>query len=65
MPAVAPGVSELRVQDKDGSYRAFYYTGSARGVPVFHAFAKKTQQTSPLEIELGRIRLKDLLDAEN
>ena len=63
MPVVADGVSELRVKSKDGAYRAFYYTESARGVIVFHALVKKTQQTPPLELELARKRLKEVLDA--
>jgi phage-related protein len=63
MPGVAAGVSELRVGTTDGSFRAFYYTASVRGVLVFHAFAKKTRRTPPLEIELARKRLKELFDA--
>ena len=63
MPAVAAGVAELRVKGQDGSFRAFYYTASSQGVLVFHAFVKKTQRTPPLEIELARKRLKELLDA--
>ena len=63
MREVAAGVSELRVKGEDGSYRVFYYTASSRGVLVFHAFVKKTQRTPPLEIELARKRLKELLDA--
>ncbi len=63
MPAVAPGVSELRVKGEDGVFRVFYYTASRRGVLVFHAFVKKTQRTPPLEMELARKRLKELLDA--
>lgn len=42
MPRVATGVSELRVKGQDAKFRAFYYTASARGVLVFHAFVKKT-----------------------
>jgi phage-related protein len=64
MPAVATGVSELRVKAQDGAYRAFYYTASERGILVFHALVKKTQQTPPLEIELARKRLKEILDAQ-
>ena len=60
MRGVAIGVSELRVKGEDGNFRAFYYTASSRGVLVFHAFVKKTQRTPPLEIELGRQRLKEL-----
>ena len=63
MPAVASGVSELRVKGEDGIFRVFYYTASPRGVLVFHAFVKKTQRTPPLEMELARKRLKELLDA--
>jgi phage-related protein len=32
MPSVAPGIEELRVRDRSGVYRAFYYSKSARGV---------------------------------
>jgi phage-related protein len=63
MPGVAPGVSEIRVKAEDGSFRVFYYTASSRGVLVFHAFVKKTQRTPPLEIDLARKRLRELLDA--
>lgn len=62
MPVVAPGASELRVKTQDGAYRAFYYTASPEGILVFHALLKKTQQTPPLEIELARKRLKEILD---
>lgn len=65
MPAVARGVSELRVKGEDGIFHVFYYAASAPGVLVFHAFAKKTQRTPQLEIELSRKRLKELLDAES
>ena len=63
MPGVSAGVSELRVKGEDGSFRAFYYTASSQGVLVFHAFVKKTRRTPPLEIEVARKRLKELLDA--
>lgn len=63
MPAVGAGVSELRVKVEDGSYRVFYYTASPLGILVFHAFVKKTQRTPPLEMDVARKRLKELLDA--
>jgi len=63
MPAVAAGVSELRVRGEDGISRVFYCTAAPEGVLVFHAFVKKTQRTPPLEIELARKRLKEILDA--
>ena len=65
MTRVAPGMFELRVAGHDGAYRAFYYMASELGILVFHAFAKKGQQTAPAEIETGRRRLKEMLDVEN
>ena len=62
MPSVASGVAELRIRERDGSYRVFYYAKSAAGVLILHAFTKKTQQTPGSEIAMARRRLKELLD---
>jgi phage-related protein len=62
MPSVGPGAAELRIGDRSGIYRAFYYTESARGILVFHAFVKKSRETPKRELELARKRLKELLD---
>jgi len=60
-----PGASELRIRDQAGIYRAFYYLKSARGVLVFHAFVKKGRATPLPEMNMGRKRLKELLNEEN
>jgi phage-related protein len=65
MPDIAPGVSELRLHSEDGQFRAFYFTATAEGILVFHAFAKKTRQTPPAEMQAGRRRLKEMLDEQN
>jgi phage-related protein len=65
VPSIAPGVSELRLHGEDGQFRAFYFTASAPGILVFHAFAKKTRQTAPAEIQTGRRRLKEMLNEED
>lgn len=65
MPSIAPGVSELRLHTCDGQFRAFYFTATAQGILVFHAFAKKTRQTPPAEIQTGRRRLKEMLDEQD
>ena len=62
MPLVAPGVEELRFKDRSGIFRVFYLARLAEAVIVFHAFVKKTQTTPQHEIELGRIRLKEMLN---
>ena len=65
MPAVAPGVSELRLHSEDGQFRTFYFTASAKGVLIVHAFVKKTPQTPPAEIQLGRKRFKEMQDEQD
>ena len=64
MPGVASGVEELRLKDRSGAYRIFYLTRRADAILVFHAFVKKAQKTPRREIELGRQRLKEMLDEE-
>jgi phage-related protein len=59
---VAAGAEELRVKDRSGAYRVFYYTRLADSVFIFHAFAKKTQKTPLQEIALAQKRLKEMLD---
>lgn len=61
MPVVEHGTHELRVQDKSGKYRVFYYTKQADAILVFHIFKKKTQETPSQEIETAKGRLKEML----
>ena len=65
MPSIAAGVAELRIRERAGVYRAFYYTRSARGILVLHAFAKKSQATPKQDLALGKKRLREMLDEEN
>ena len=65
MASIAPGAAELRIRDRAGIYRVFYYVRSARGILVFHAFQKKDRRTPLQEVEKGRRRLKELLHEEN
>ena len=64
MSSIGAGVAELRIRDRSGIYRAFYYTSSPRGVLVFHAFLKKSRSTPKQELDLGKKRLKELLHEE-
>jgi phage-related protein len=61
MPTVAAGVEELRIKDRRGAYRAFYYARLANAVLVFHAFEKKTAKTPQRDIILARKRLEEML----
>jgi phage-related protein len=64
MPSVEQGVFELRLKDRNGQYRIFYYLKHADGILIFHAFTKKTQKTPDKEIALGRKRLRELIYGE-
>jgi len=62
LPAVGKGVSEIRVSDGSGTYRAFFVVRTEAGILVFHGFKKKTQATPKSEIETAKKRLKALLE---
>ena len=53
MPAVGPGVSEVRIHD-DTEYRVFYVTKYQEAVYVLHAFEKQGQKTAQRDIDLGK-----------
>jgi phage-related protein len=61
MPSIGAGAAELRIRDRTGIYRVFYYVRSPRGILVFHAFVKKSQATPKHELGLGKKRFKELL----
>lgn len=60
MPAIGRGVQEIRVQDGSGIYRVMYVARFQDAVYVLHAFKKKTQRTSKVDIELAKSRLTEL-----
>jgi phage-related protein len=53
MRSLAAGVSELRITGEHGAYRVFYDAAAAKGILVFHAFAKKTRRTPSHEVQLA------------
>ena len=61
---VMVGVEELRIRDRSGAYRVFYFSKHRRGILVFHAFVKKTEKTPNHEIEVGKNRLREMLNEE-
>jgi phage-related protein len=60
MPAIGRGVHELRLKDRTGTYRVVYALGTRGSVYVLHAFKKSTQATSARNLDLARIRLKEI-----
>ena len=64
-PLVVRTTIELRLNSGDGQFRAFYFTTGTEGILVIHACVKKTPQTPPAEIQLGRKRLKEMQDDQD
>ncbi len=61
MPNVAHGVHELRLHDRFGQVRIFYYTKLQDRILIFHFYKKKTRSMPKNEIKLAQKRLKEIL----
>jgi len=62
MPTVGPGVCEIRVRDSAGAFRVVYVAKFVDAVYVLHAFPKRTQATSPADIQLAARRYRSIGD---
>jgi phage-related protein len=58
MTSVGPGVREIRVHERSGTFRVVYLTGRPEGIYVLHCFQKKTPKTSRNDLQLAQSRLK-------
>ena len=61
MSTVGRGVKEIRIRDQAGAFRVLYLAKLADAVYVLHCFQKKTQKTSPADLELATKRYRELL----
>lgn len=61
MPSIGKDVEEIRVWDEAGAFRVVYTARLADSVYVLHAFQKKTQTTSPRDIETAKNRFAQLI----
>lgn len=62
MVSVGAGVEEIRVHTGQ-EHRVFYLARFEEGVYVLHAFEKRSRRTPAKEIEVARVRLRDVLAA--
>lgn len=60
LSSVHKGLHELRLKDRTGAYRFFYFIKKADGIYFVHAFKKKTQELPQKEIEVVLKRLKEV-----
>lgn len=61
MSSVGIGVKEIRIHSED-AYRVFYVAKFEEAVYVLHAFQKKSQKTSKLDIATGQRRYQQMLE---
>jgi phage-related protein len=60
MGTVGSGVKEIRIRDEAGAFRIIYVAKFADAVYVLHCFQKKTGQTSKSDVDLAKLRYRDL-----
>lgn len=61
MTSIGPGVEEIRVRDENGAFRVIYLARLSGAVYVLHCFQKKTQRTTPRDLDTARRRLNELM----
>ncbi len=54
------GLHELRMKDRNGQVRIFYFIKKGDAIYMLHAFKKKTQELPKNEIELVLKRIKEI-----
>lgn len=60
MKTVGMGVNEIRITEDCGAFRVFYVVNRPEAIYVLHALQKTTRKTEARDIELARIRLKEI-----
>lgn len=64
MPSLGKGVEEIRVFDQSGAFRVIYVARRIEAVYVLHAFQKKTQSTSKMDLDMAKKRYRQLMEAK-
>lgn len=60
MTSVGANVREIRIRQASGAYRVIYIATLGDAIHVLHAFQKKTWATARRDIDLARVRLKQI-----
>jgi phage-related protein len=58
--AMGDGVYEIRAKAQEGIARIFYCVMIGKEIWILHSFIKKTQKTPSKELEIARVRFKEL-----
>jgi len=61
---VGAGVKEIRISEDGGAFRVMYVAKFADKIYVLHSFQKKTQKTSPKDINIAKTRYRAIVNEE-
>jgi phage-related protein len=61
MNTVGPGAREIRIREKDGTFRVIYVAKFEDAIYVLHCFQKKSQKTNSDDIAIAARRYKVLI----
>ncbi|MCX6106295.1 MAG: type II toxin-antitoxin system RelE/ParE family toxin [Proteobacteria bacterium] len=62
MPSIWPGCHEIRISDRQGTFRIIYVFVTKGNIFVPHCFQKKSQSTPLSDIALAKRRIKEFCD---
>lgn len=60
LASIHAGLYELRLKNRSGQIRVFYYIKKEEAIYMLHAFKKKSQELPKREIELALKRLQEV-----
>ena len=60
LASIQSGLHELRLKDRSGQFRVFYFIKKGDAIYLLHAFRKKTQELPKSEIELVLKRIREI-----
>jgi phage-related protein len=60
LASIHSGLHELRLKDRNGQIRVFYYVKKGDAIYMLHAFKKKTQELPKSEIAIVLKRIKEV-----
>lgn len=60
LAGIHPGLNELRLKDRSGQVRVFYFIKKEDGIYMLHAMQKKTQEIPKKDVEIVLKRIKEV-----
>ena len=60
LASIYPGLHEIRLKDKAGKVRVFYFIKKGEAIYMFHAIRKKTQEIQKRDVEIVLKRIREV-----